>query len=111
MGAAIAPSSNRPAEMPRRAGSIAEIRPISASSSPIIETVFPIERLIPSAIRMDPYSVLLCRDIPTAIKMQAVTNNGRAFVATRGKRDDTNAAAAVRYSKKIVISDTEIRKA
>jgi hypothetical protein len=76
-----------------------------------METVFANERLNPSAIRMDSYSVLLCRDIPTAIKTQAVANNGRAFVAIRGKRDETRAAAAVRYSKKIVISDTEIRDA
>ncbi len=60
---------------------------------------------------MDPYSVLLCRDIPIAMKMQAVANNGRAFAAIRGKRDKTKAAAAVKYSKKIVISDTEIREA
>jgi hypothetical protein len=73
--------------------------------------VFPNERLNPSAIRMDPYKVLLCRDIPTATKIQAVANNGRAFAAIRGRRDETKAAAAVRYSKKIVISDTEIREA
>ena len=52
---AMAPSSSSPAEMPRNAGRIAAIKPTSASSTPIIETVLPNEKLNPSPTRMDPY--------------------------------------------------------
>jgi hypothetical protein len=97
--------------MPRSVGSSAAIRLIIASSSPIIDTVLPSDKLNPSPIRIDPYSVLLCIVMPIAISAQATRNMRCACGANRGSRDEPNAAAAVMYSKKIVISDTETRQA
>jgi hypothetical protein len=108
--AANAAKTSNPALMPRSVVSIAASKPISASSSPIIDTVLANDRLNPLSIKTDPYSILLCNDIPTATETQAARNSGRARLENCGRRELPNAAAAIRYSKKIVISDTITRK-